>query len=75
MSLVVISGTAGPRTGLNVARTLVIYRRSKYVIEQVCNIMKIIKAIFLTISEGSYKYRKETAKINPVILDCKWRYW
>lgn len=55
ISLVAISGTAGPRTGSSVARTLVTYRGRKYEVEQVYNIMKLMKSISLTIIEGSYK--------------------
>lgn len=54
MSLVGISGTAGPRTGPRVARTLVTYRW----IEQICNILRVMKANSLTVSEGSYKHGK-----------------
>lgn len=71
MSLVGISGTTGTGTGPKVVRILVIYRW----IEQICNILRIMKANSLTVSEGSYKYGKGKAKINPEMLDWNWRYW
>lgn len=65
MSLVGISGTAGPRTGPTVARTLVTYRE----IEQIYNILRIMKANFPNVTEARYKYRRGKAKINSVMLD------
>lgn len=71
MSLVGISGTTGPKTGPRVVRTLVIYRG----IEQICNILRVMKANVLTVHKEGCKYGRGKAKTSPVMLDWNQRYW